>query len=50
MLVNPEEALVIVCSVMDIKGLVRVQNHLDLEEFYIKSTEAFSVSEKHEEQ
>lgn len=44
-MVNPEEALVIVCGVVDIKGLALLLNHLDLEEFYIKSAEAFRFSE-----
>lgn len=39
---NPEEALVAVCSVVDIKGLDLVLNHLDLGEFYIKGGEVFS--------
>ena len=42
LLVNPEEALGAVCSVVDIKGLALVLNHLDLGEFYIKGAEVFS--------
>lgn len=34
-----------VCSVVDIKGLALVLKHLDLEEFYIKSAEAFTFLE-----
>lgn len=45
LLVNPEEALVILCSVVHIKSLGLVQNHVDLEEFYMRSTEAFSFLE-----
>lgn len=46
LLVNPEEALVTVRTVVDIKGLGLVLNHLDLEEFYIKNEEAFSFLER----
>lgn len=42
---NPEETLVIVCSVVDMKGLALVLSHMDLKEFYIKSAEAFRFLE-----
>lgn len=45
LLVNPEEALATVRTVVDIKGLGLVLNHLNLEELYIKSEEAFSFLE-----
>lgn len=40
--VNPEEAPVAAYSVVDIKGLALLLDHLDLGEFYIKGAEVFS--------
>lgn len=41
LLVNPEEGLLAESSIVDIKGLALVLNHLELGEFYIKGVEVF---------
>lgn len=41
LLVNPEEALLAECSIVFIRSLALVLNHLELGEFYIKGVEVF---------